>query len=864
MTPADYAKLKEIFFAALELTGEERAGFADSACGGDAELRERLLALLEAAREGDGFLEQPPVLAAESAEWGVIASGTRLGPWEIVREIGRGGMGTVYEARRAEGDFVRRTAVKVVRPEIATAFFLRRFRAERRILAGLDHPHIARLIDAGATSGGLPYLVLEFVEGEPLLTHCASRGLSLTDRLRLFRSICAAVEHAHRNLVVHRDLKPGNVLVTADGVPKLLDFGIAKLLEPETAGGAEGTATLLHLMTPDYASPEQVAGGRITTATDVYSLGVVLYELLTGERPYTFGTRNPRDPHEVARIIGEQIPPKPSGRVTASDPELPAGGRPRRLPPVPARQLRGDLDNIVLMAMRKEPDRRYASVQQLSDDVLRHLEGRPVLARRDTFGYRTGKFVRRHRAAAAAAVLVMAALGAGFVMTVHQKRLAEIQRGRADRRFNDVRKLAGSFLFEFHDAIENLPGSTPARALVVKRGLEYLDSLAEESGGDPGLRRELATAYQKVGAVQGDRGSANVGDTKGSLRSFRKALAMREILAAESPGNSEIAGELAASLDSVGDALAQTGDEAGAYAAFRRALRVREAMVAGDPRAAATRRALATSYHRIAGHLADRGEYREALPVWRKEVEIFEALWRETPADARAQRNVALGYKYLGGTLEALGDTSAALDLYRRAVALDETRSAADPTNAQARLDLSYSYGAMSVCLGNRNDLDGALATYQKAFVIREALANADPKNANARAAVFRAHFRIGEILEMKADWKAALDSYGRALATAETLSRADPSNEEGTERIATALGRQARVETLIAGSNRTPVRARAGHWREARAIYRKSLAVWQDMSRRGVLRAGSAGEPERVAREIVKCEQALSSPEPR
>jgi non-specific serine/threonine protein kinase/serine/threonine-protein kinase len=849
----DYGRLKELFFAALERPAAERGPFLEAVCAGDADLHARLSGLLEAAREGDGFLEVPPELPADPSDG--LAAGARLGPWEIVREIGRGGMGAVYEARRAEGDFTRRTAVKVVRPEIATPFFVERFRKERRILAGLDHPHIARLIDAGAASDGLPYVVLEYVEGEPLLDHCAARGLGVVERLRLFRQICAAVDYAHRNLVVHRDLKPSNILVTAEGVPKLLDFGIAKLLEPETGSGPQATMTQLHLLTPEYASPEQFGGGRITTATDVYSLGVVLYELLTGRRPFYFGTSDPR---EIARLVGELQPPKPSVRVTRPEPEPASVKPPPGTPGKLARRLRGDLDTIVMTAMRKEPDRRYASVGALSEDVLRHLEGRPILARKDTLGYRSSRFVRRHRAGVAAGFLVAAALAAGFVMTLHQKRVAEFERARAERRFNDVRKLAGSFLFEFHDAIQNLPGSTPARSLVVKRALQYLDSLSAESASDPGLRRELASAYQKVGEVQGEAGSANLGDTRGALRSFRKALAMREALARESPGNAELAQELGATLDSLGSTLTQTGNTAAAFDTYRRALEVREKIVAADPHGVVPRRALATSYHHIAEGLVDRGEYRQALSVWRKESELFENLWKENPADKRAQRNVALGYKYLGGTLERLGNHAEALELYTRAVALDEARSAADPTGAQARIDLSFSYGARAICLLNLKDVEGALTTYRKAFAIREALAEADPKNANAQGALARAYLRIGEILEKKPDPAAALASYRKALAIEEIRSKSDPSNEVARVAVAVALSHQARAETLLAAARTTPIASRASHWREARATYRKSLELWVDMRSRGVLSGTNSGEPARVAQQIALCDEAL------
>ncbi|MEO8189469.1 MAG: serine/threonine-protein kinase [Acidobacteriota bacterium] len=900
---ASYARLKGLFFAALELPEEEWPAYVDASAAGDADLRKRLLVLLEGSREKDGFLETPPALppgppvpvpvAVDADGWDAaadpsgearpgdasdpagetgmddLAPGTRLGPWEVVGPIGRGGMGTVYEARRAEGDFVRRTAVKVVRPEIATAFFLRRFHTERRILAGLDHPNIARLLDAGATPDGLPYVVLEFVEGRPLLEHCVAKALDVADRLRLFRQICEAVDHAHRSLVVHRDLKPGNILVTFDGVPKLLDFGIAKLLESETGPGSGGTVTGTHLrlMTPDYASPEQLTGGRITTATDVYSLGVVLYELLTGSRPYDFGTSNPR---LVAQIVSEREPLKPSARVMAGVGAAAGGasaaspikgttsagaGSRKKL----AGRLRGDLDNIVLTAMRREPERRYASVRELSDDVLRYLEDRAVLARRDTFGYRAVKLVRRNRAGVAAAAIATAALVIGFFSTVHEKHLAEAERARAQRRFNDVRKLAGSFLFEFHDAIQNLPGSTPARALVVRRGLQYLDGLVPESAGDPGLQRELAAAYQKVGDVQGDRSAANLGDTSGALKSFRKALEIRDSLAAKSPGDGKLAGELATTLDSVGDALSQTGDKPGAMDAFRRSLKIRETLVAADPKGIVPRRALATSYHRIASSLSDDGEYADALPVWRKESELFEAIWRETPNDRRAQRNVALACKYTGAALESLHDFTAALGLYERAVLLDEARVAADPTDATAKADLSYGYGALSICVMSMGDLDCGLRTYRKAFDIRKGLADADPTNVNAQMGLARAYLRIGDILDMKLDPAAAEENFRSSVAIEEALSRTDSSNEAARDRFAFALKREASMEAKLAEAPATPRSAIAGHWREARATYRRSLDIFEDMSRRGVLRGKHSGEPASIAAEIARCDEALA-----
>src|SRR5689334_8210486 len=314
---------------------------------------------------------------------------------------------------------------------------------------------------------------MEYVEGENLLDFCAQRRLPLAERLRLFETICAAVEYAHRNLVVHRDIKPSNILVTEDGAPKLLDFGIAKLLDPEGTVG-DRTATVMRVLTPDYASPEQVRGGPITTATDIYSLGIVLYQLLSGRRPYHVESG---EVGELLRVVCERDPERPSTAAAAGEND---GTGLDTDPAVSPRHLRGDLDAIVMKAIRKEPERRYGSVGELADDIRRHLDAQPVRARRGTLSYRTGKFVRPHRVGLVAAALVAVALAGGLVATLREARRARVAEARAQRRFEDVRKLANSFLFEFHDAIRGLPGATAARALLVKRGLEYLDGLAQE------------------------------------------------------------------------------------------------------------------------------------------------------------------------------------------------------------------------------------------------------------------------------------------------------------------------------------------------------------------------------------------------
>ena len=448
-----------------------------------------------------------------------VSQDGRLGVYRLIREIGHGGMGTVYLGVRDDDAFQKRVAIKVLKRGMDTDSIVRRFRHERQILASLEHPFIASLLDGGSTPDGRPYFAMEYVEGQPIGDYCDTHRLDTPARLGLFRLVCTAVQYAHQNLVIHRDIKPANVLVMADGTPKLLDFGIAKLLNPELGGQTLApTAPGLQLMTPEYASPEQVRGEAVTTASDVYSLGVLLYELLAGRLPYRITSRAQAD---IVRIVCESEPIRPSTAITQIDREgageAPPTGEPAHESGEVAkrdrrvtvdvdrlrRQLAGDLDNIVLKALSKEPQRRYASVDQFSEDVRRHLAGLPVMARKDTWGYRTTKFVRRNRAIVGAGVTTFVVLVAGVIATTWQARVARAERARAEQRFGDVRQLAHAFLFDFHDSIADLEGSTPARKLVVTKGLEYLDRLAGDAGDRVDLRREIAAAYVKVGDVQG-------------------------------------------------------------------------------------------------------------------------------------------------------------------------------------------------------------------------------------------------------------------------------------------------------------------------------------------------------------------------
>ncbi|MGE3616144.1 MAG: serine/threonine-protein kinase, partial [Gemmatimonadales bacterium] len=469
--PDLWRRARPLLDRALELPEAERTAFVAETTRSDPELGEALTRLLAAAADEAPFLESLDagtlgLLGADPAG----AVGRRLGPYELIRLLGAGGMGAVYLARRADGEFEQRVAVKVIRSGPLDASAVARFRRERQILAWLDHPHIARLLDGGVDEAG-PYLVMEYVEGEPIDQYCDRHGLGVPDRIRVFLAVCDAVEYAHRNLIVHRDLKPGNILVTESGQVKLLDFGIARLLDDEPADGAV-TETGTQLLTRDYASPEQIRGGPITTASDGYALGVVLYQLLTGRLPHdTRGMSPAALEHEVTEVA----PPRPSSL---------------------RRELSGDLDTILLQALRPDPARRYGTAAALADDLRRHLERRPVSARPDTLGYRLSRFVRRNALAVGAATVLLVSIVGGALATMYQG-------ARAERRFQSVRALANALLSDLHDAVRELPGATATRELLVSHALNYLDELRTEVPTDPDLLLELAAAYEQIGEIQG-------------------------------------------------------------------------------------------------------------------------------------------------------------------------------------------------------------------------------------------------------------------------------------------------------------------------------------------------------------------------
>ena len=848
MTPAEWSHVKAVLAEAMELPEVDREAYLEAACGSDAELRRNVAELLAVEQASGGVLdEESPFGSLARPPAGASRTGERVGAYEILEEIGHGGMGVVYAARRADAAYEKTVAIKIVRPGWADEGLLARFRSERRILASLDHPNVARVLDGGTTARGEPYLVMEYVRGESLVEFCDSRRLDVPARIRLFRQVCAAVQSAHQRLIVHRDIKPGNVLVTEEGVPKLLDFGIAKLLDPAPGDvPAPETGAFTRLMTPDYASPEQILGQPITTATDIFALGVVLYELLTGRLPHSEGSEG----EVIARALSSRQPERASTAArrdghtgTAEERGQVRGETPTGL----ARRLRGDLDTILAKALRPEPDRRYSSAEQLSDDLGRYLSAQPVRARRGGFTYRAGKFVRRNRLAVAAAAIIALAVAGGVWATVRESRRARAAEARAERRFEDVRRLANSFVFDFHDAIRDLPGATKPRALVLSKAREYLDGLAQESAENTSLQRELAQSYLKLGDVSGGIGAQNLGDPEGALRNYRKASVIAQALV-EKDADPENRRLLATAMERVGARENTAGHSAGGLHLLR-ARAICEELLATAPEDLDNLRCLARIHDSTGNMHASAMDLDRLVQSRRDQVSVGERLAALQPHDVHARRALALAYKKLGGAFQRRKELPAAIAHFRKALAIDETRAAREPDSVEAQHDHSFSLGSLAFALAEAGQYAEGLDGYRRALKIRQALADADPADARAGRTVASAHHKLGQISFRAGLFAEAGTHYATAARLYQSLSEEQAAAESGYG-VAEAHENLAKVSRSKAQRRRWLL--------DSRSWYARSFETLKALEKDGKLTPDSL-KPENVFSAMARCDAALS-----
>ncbi len=713
-TTETFLRVEAIFNEALAAEPAARTGLVAALCDGDAELMSEVTLLLNASDEEEQ-VTQSRRDEREASPNGALEH-KRVGPYEIDRLIGRGGMGAVYLAHRADGQFEQKVAIKLIDLPLATDLFRERFRQERQILAGLQHPYIARLLDGGVTEGGDLYLAMEYVDGVPIPKYCQERHLNTAQRLNLFVSVCQAVQFAHRNLVVHRDLKPDNIFVAEDGTPRLLDFGTAKLMSPSLGDpGSDMTRQGFSSFTPQYASPEQVLGNPITTASDTYSLGVLLFLLLTGSLPYELKEITTA---EMVRVICEEPPRKPGNEDGTS------------------RRLDSDLVAILQKALRKEPRERYLTAEQLAADIQAYLEGHPVAARRGTFRYRTEKFVRRNWIVLSVVGLLALSLAAGVVGIVWQARLALEQRRKAEARSADLQQLSNSLLSELDEAIKELPGSTGAQRLLVTRVLEHLDRMAADSKGDRVAQIDLADAYTRLGNLQGNPYDQNVGDTPGALNSMGKAIAIAEPMVAANPADAGALRALATAQEARSEILFGTGRTLEAIDSMRKSIPAYDKLIAPADTPAALLGEVAAVYGVYGDELgqpgtASLGDPEGALAAYRHTIALDQRILTIDPNFLRARRGLAIQQMKIGN-VEFDFDPAQAFKDYQAAVAGMDALPA-DQKNTMSTLRLrAYTVRREAGAMSELGDYSGAEALYKEPEAIDRKYSAADPQDQRA------------------------------------------------------------------------------------------------------------------------------------
>ena len=753
LNPDQWQALSPYLDQGLAMTDDERVAWLSSLGEQDPALASQLAALLSEHRllAQEGFLENTRFALPKATG----LAGQKLGPYTLVSQIGQGGMGSVWLARRSDGRFERQAAVKFVNIALAGRATEERFKREGSILGRLTHPHIADLLDAGVSSDGQPYLILEYVDGEAIDQYCDEHKLNVEARVRLFLDVLAAVAHAHANLIVHRDLKPSNVLVTTSGEVKLLDFGIAKLLEGE---GQTGAATVLtheggSALTPQYAAPEQLTGQPVTTATDVYALGVLLYLLLSGRHPAGSG---PHSPAELVKAVLDLEPPRASDATTGDNSKLIAENRGTASDKL-RRELRGDLDTIVGKALKKVPQERYGSVTGLADDLQRYLKHEPISARPDALAYRTAKFLRRNRTVVAlttaAIVLVIGSLSEGLYVANRERKVAE-------QRFAQVRELANKFI-DLDARIRGLQGSTKVRLQMVSDSLQYLRSLESEGHVDKDLALDIAFAYVRVAHAQGDPTSPNLGQFAEAKDSLSQASKFVDAILADDPKNRRalfIAATIAHDRMILADADGRH-EESLAYAKDAASL-IERFLSLGNADAGEVY-SMAYFYTNVADIAVNCRRFDDAIRYCRRALEI------SLPVE-RARIGEGSIYEALADTLRQSGDLEGALKTSNQAVELEQQQAATG--HAALLINLGYALNTKGMILG-RADAEPslgrsaeALAAFQKAIDIAEELTKKDSIDFLSRYAEANYALEAGNVLRHR-DSRRALAVYDQAIA---------------------------------------------------------------------------------------------------
>ncbi len=758
-----YLQVKELYSAALDVDTGSREDFLSKNCI-DPAIRCEIDSLFRARLDVGEFLDDISAVNAVKESFETTATdrhiGQLIGKYRIIREIGRGGMGVVFLAERE--DFQHQVALKIIKRGMDSDAILQRFFRERQILASLNHPNIAKLLDGGTTDEGLPFFVLEHVDGQSIEKYC--KDLKEKEILRVFQKVCSAISFAHQKLTVHRDLKPSNILINSDGEPKLLDFGIAKLLDQT---GAVETQPNQRVLTPAYASPEQISGAIVGTASDVFSLGKILAELF-----------------------------KRSSAVVAQR----------------TRKVDVDLQNILDMAVRDDLDLRYGSVERFSDDIDRYLQNLPVSAHRLSYSYRAKKFVQRNKAKAVLAVLLFLSLIGGLTATIIKANEARHERELAEKRFENLRKLSDSFVTEIHGAIQNLPGSLPARQLLLRRATEQLDALAEESNNNRSLQAELAEAYFNLASLP----DMQV-DEKAAV--FHKEIAIYEDLLQNEPNNPEYLKRLALVYVELGDTAKVRGSVADGLELGRSAVAIFERIAAGDPDNIPYAQNLRSGYLNLARFYFLEGNADESVQASRKALEIGERLRDLNDASADETLSLAQTHMLIGTALTTAGDYKTAI--VELQTGLDTFAKA--QTEKPNDTSINYYLWAASRRLAVAAELDGdrrkALNYANQALQIIESLLKTSGKDIGYHRNTAITHILIGQMLMSGRQPEIAVVHFRRALNLSEQVLVSDSEYFES------------KIDVARSKSNLGNALIKTGKKDEGLNLLRDSLRIYEQTS---------------------------------
>ena len=858
MDAAKWKIIKETFSAVVDLPQPERSQLLNDS---DKEIRREVEKLLSSHEKSDKFIEKPFLLEVDLAQEDFDENliGKQIDDYVILEKIGAGGMGAVFLAEHRGEDFTQKVALKLIKRGMDTNAVLKRFLMERQILAQLEHPNIARLIDGGSTTDGIPYFVMEYVEGENIKEFCENHRFDIRERLEIFTKICGAISYAHQKLVVHRDIKPSNIIVTETGEPKLLDFGIAKLLSPDwNVSTAEATATQLRALTPEYASPEQIRGQMTTTSTDVYSLGVVLYELLTGTRPFRSEDKNS---FEIAEKVVTQEPPRPSEAVsfklkkeTKNNEQLTTNSEPILKSKIQnPKLLKGDLDNIILKALRKEPERRYQSVQEFAEDIRRHLKGLPVSATADSTVYRFSKFVQRHRTGVVLSSFFMVLILAISGVAVWQAISAKRAQTRAEMRFKQVREIANTVLFDYYAKIENLPNTIELRQKIVSDALKYLDNLAAENTDDISLKRELAKAYDKISEVQFGLSNGNLGDSAGALANAEKALQIAKEIAEDKNSTPEDTLFLADMYLSLAGAKGETGDLAADVSLKKKAIEIYEKIYNTNPNDVTAENNLAKGYFFIATPMKFVGDTNGAIENLQKSAEIYQKLANQVPNEPKYIRNVALSYKYIPPLYLKTQNSKDAINFSQKAAEIDEKRLSSAPNDLQIKYDLSRSYEILAESFLENGQIEKAEEIAVKALNLVKEVSEANPKNSYYRDSYGLSLKVLSNIRQQQNQPNEAIKLTKEAVEIWKATVEKDATDVFTKVNLAKGFSQIGESYLMLAETSNMKENAVS-----AENYFRQSENIWQDLRKNQTIFEYYKSDFEKVGSGLEKCRKFL------